>query len=410
MPIDVRPTAESEWRAAADTMRAALLFNPSKDDEWTKPAVLEGWRDALSVSAWDGDECVGHAGAFQFDMAVPGGATLPMAGVTRIGVRSTHRRQRVLTRMMRLLLQQAVDAGKPVASLRASESVIYSRYGFQVAAETYDVEIDLRRGTRVVAPVAAGSYRMLSRADTLATVTEVHDRIGFDRPGAISRAAWSHERNLEAALGNEKATYVVVHTSPDGVDDGYVRYTLDWPEIFGEHTGGTCQVGDIWAASPGVELALWKFVFEIDLLHSVRAFDRPVDDPLRFAITNQRHYMTKSRTDEQWMRLLDVDVALRARTYNAGREAVTISVSDPLFPTNDGVWRISAEGAERVAHTPGDADLVTTINGISGAYLGGTTWRELVVAGVVTASTEAAVVAADVLFASRPAPRCGTFF
>ena len=410
MTYEVRLTAESEWRAAGDVMRAALLFHPASDEEWAKPAVQAAWREAMSVTAWDGERCVGHAGAFRFEMAVPGGGLVPMAGVTRIGVMTTHRRQGVLTAMMERLLREAVAEGRPVASLRASESVIYGRYGFQVAAEAYDVEIDRRDGTKVVAPVAPGSMRVLSRAETLATVIDVHARVGFDRPGAINRADWFHERTLETALGTEKATYVAVHTSPEGVDDGYVRYTLDWPEVFGEHTGGTCQVGDIWAASPAVELALWKYVLELDLVHQVRVFERPVDDPLRFAITNQRRYLTKSRTDEQWMRLLDVDVALRARTYNAGREAVTISVHDPLFPANDGVWRVSADGAERRSHATGEADLVTTINGISGAYLGGTSWHELVVAGVVSAASPAAVQAADVLFASHPAPRCGTFF
>lgn len=410
MTYEVRLTAEPEWRAAADTMRSALLFQPVSDDEWAKPTVHAAWRESISVTAWDGDRCAGHAGAFRFDMAVPGGALLPMAGVTRIGVLPTHRRQGVLTAMMQRLLREAVAEGVPVASLRASESVIYGRYGFQVAGETYDVEIDRRDGVRVVAPVAPGSLRVLTRAETLATVVDIHSRVGFDRPGAISRPHWMHERSLEHALGTEKATYVAVHSSPEGFDDGYVRYTLDWPEVFGEHTGGTCQVGDIWAASPAVELALWKYVLELDLIHQIRAFERPVDDPLRFAISNQRRYITRGRTDEQWVRLLDVDVALRARTYNAGRDAVTISVSDPLFPVNDGVWRVSADGVERQSRATGDADLVTTINGISGAYLGGTSWHELVVAGVVTASTPAAVRAADVLFASRPMPRCGTFF
>ena len=410
MAAEIRVTSEAEWRAAADAMRAALLFPPSSDAEWDKPGAAASWRDGLSLSAWDGEQCIGHAGAFDFDMATPGGALVPMAGVTRIGVLSTHRRQGVLTAMMDRLLRESAERGRIVATLRASESVIYARYGFQVAGEVYDIELDRIRGARVAAPVADGTFRLLTRDETLATVSALHPRVGFDRPGTVNRVEWMQRRYLENALANDKATYVAVHSAPDGTDDGYVRYTLAWADAFAEHRGGTCEVGDLWAASPAVELALWKFVLDIDLIDTVRAYDRPVDDPVRFALADQRHYLTKGRTDEQWLRLLDVEAGLHARSYNPGRDAVTISVSDPLFATNNGVWRISGDGPERMADQPGPADLVTTINGMSGAYLGGTTWHELWAAGVVHQHREDAIATADLLFAAHPRPRCGTFF
>lgn len=416
MTYEVRHTTEAEWRIVADTMRLALLAAPSTDADWEKPAAAESWRDGLSLSAWasgdDGERCIGHAGAFDMQMLLPGGAVVPMAGVTRVGVLPTHRRQGVLTNLMQRLLRESLAAGRPIATLRASEAVIYGRFGFQVAGEVND--IDIGSGARIAAPVAEGTLRILGRDETLETVFAIHALVGFDRPGTLSRTRWSLTRSLEAALAPDKAAYVVVHTSPDGVDDGYACYQLDWPEGHGTHMGGKCRVEDIWGASPSVELALWNYLLEIDLIDSVRAYDRPIDDPLRFALHDQRHYVVKGRRDEVWLRLLDVDAALKARTYNPAREAVTIAVSDPLFATNEGVWRVTAEGAERVAERVADrfgpADLATTINGLSGAYLGGTSWHELTVAGVVTASNDAAVRAADLLFASRPLPRCGSFF
>jgi predicted acetyltransferase len=408
MSYEVRTTAESEWRAAADTMRAALLFPPSTDADWETPNSADTWRDGLSLSAWDGSRCVGHAGALDFEMMVPGGARVPMAGVTRVGVLSTHRRRGVLTAMMDRLLRESVERGQVVATLRASEGVIYQRFGFQVGGEVNDVEIDCRRGARLAAPVAEGTMRLLTRDDTFETVKALHPRVGFDRPGAVARKDWALRRSLADALAPDKGTYVAVHTA-DGIDDGYVVYSVDWPHVFGANPGGTAVVSDVWAATPAVELALWKYVLEIDLLDTVRVEQRPPDDPLRFALADQRHYVIKARFDEQWVRLLDVHAALHARTYNGARDAVTVAVSDPLLPANDGTWRISAEGAER---QPGGsaADLVTTINGISGAYLGGTSWRELCVAGVVQENRPGAVAIADLLFAARPQPRCGTFF
>ena len=121
MTYRVRLTAEAEWRVVADTMRLALLAAPSTDAEWEKPTMAESWRDGLSLSAWadvgGGEQCIGHAGAFDMQMLLPGGAVVPMAGVTRVGVLPTHRRQGVLTTLMQRLFRESLAAGRPIATL-----------------------------------------------------------------------------------------------------------------------------------------------------------------------------------------------------------------------------------------------------------------------------------------------------
>lgn len=410
MSIEFRRTQPDERRAAADVFRTALLFPLSSDDDWAKPHLIASWADCLSISAWDGTQCVGHAGAFKFDTAVPGGARLSTAGVTRVGVRQTHTRRGVLTTSMHQLLRDAADEGMVLASLRASEAVIYGRYGFAIAGDAWDIEIDRRAGARVVVPVADGSIRILERADTLATIAELHERVGFDRPGTISRPLWMHERYLEDALGTAKACFVIVHTDTDGVDDGWAQYSVEWPESPHEHIGGKCSVDDVWAVNPLVELALWKFILDLDLIDVVSASERPLDDAVRFGLRNQRHYVSKLRSDEQWLRVLDVDAALTARAYNPVRGSVTIAVADSLFAGNNGTWEVSSSGAQRSSVSAEKADLVTTINGVSAAYMGGAAWRDLWVAGVVQEQREGALATADQLFVSIPLPRCGTFF
>ena len=411
MSIEFRVNQPATWRAAADAFRGAILAEPSTDDDWTNPWLADSWADGHSISAWDGARCVGNVAAFHFDTFVPGGALLPTAGLSRVGVLQTHTRRGVLTGAMSQLLHDSVAQGKVLASLRASEAVIYGRFGFAVAGEAWSIEIDHRRGARVVAPTAAGTLRILDRDETLATVMEIHARIGFDRPGAVSRAAWMHRRFLADALVLGKAAYVVVHTGLDGVDDGWALYSTDWQEVFGEEVGGQCVVHDLRGANPSVELALWKFILELDLVDRVRAEWRPFDDAVRFALGDQRHYKSKLRLDEQWLRLLDVDAALRARAYNAASGAVTVAVTDPLFEANTGTWRIAADGVERVSTTAlDDAQLATTIGGISAVYMGGTAWNDMWASGQVQQRHNGAVATADVLFASRPQPRCGTFF
>lgn len=411
MPIEIRLTEPHEWRAAADAFRGALISAPQSDDDWARPDLPASWADSVSVTAWDGARCVGHAAGFRFQSLVPGGALLPLSGVTRVGVQQTHTRQGILTGLMQRLLTEARSEGAVLAGLRASEATIYGRFGFGVAGEACAVEIDRLRGARVAAPVAPGSIRFLARDEMLSTITAVHERVGLDRPGALARSEWMHLRYLHDALGAEKAAFVIVHTDEHGVDDGWAQYTTDWPETFGTPVdGGVCEVDDLWGASPMVELALWKFILELDLIETVRATERPVDDAIRVALHNRRTHHAKLQWDEQWLRILDVERALTARTFNPAVGEVTIAVTDPWFPDNDGTWRVGSSGAARVEVAADAADLVTDIAGLSAAYLGGTAWYELAVAGRVVEAAAGALAVADALFASRPLPRCGSFY
>ena len=77
---------------------------------------------------------------------------LPATVVTFVAVLPTHRRRGVLSSMMRLQLADVRDGGEPLAILWASESVIYSRYGYG-RASSY-LSFTLRRGESKLAMTA----------------------------------------------------------------------------------------------------------------------------------------------------------------------------------------------------------------------------------------------------------------
>src|SRR3954454_12814853 len=82
-----------------------------------------------SLSLWDGERVAATAGIYSRTMTVPGG-TVPCAGVTWVTVSPTHRRQGVLTAMMRRQLTELHEQQRePVAALWAAEAPIYGRFG-----------------------------------------------------------------------------------------------------------------------------------------------------------------------------------------------------------------------------------------------------------------------------------------
>ncbi len=91
MTTELRVLRASEWDAWYGQLELAFGGVPEAPEE------QELWRaltePARSLGAWDGDLCVGTAGAFSFRVAVPGGAVVPAAGVTMVGVAPTHRRR-----------------------------------------------------------------------------------------------------------------------------------------------------------------------------------------------------------------------------------------------------------------------------------------------------------------------------
>src|SRR5262249_10220727 len=113
-------------------------------------------------AAWENGSAVGGAGAFPFDLSVPGGA-LPCAGTTRVGVAPTHRRRGVLRALMRAHIDDVHERGHPLAALWASEETIYGRFGYSRAAFAGEVSVPKEHVQYVDARDRRGTVRIVDR-------------------------------------------------------------------------------------------------------------------------------------------------------------------------------------------------------------------------------------------------------
>ncbi|NUK02761.1 GNAT family N-acetyltransferase, partial [Streptomyces lunaelactis] len=370
MTTELRVLRPSEWD---DWYRKLILAFGGVDES---PEERELW-DSLteherSIGVWDGEECVGTAGAFSFRLSVPGGAVVPAAGVTMVSVAATHRRRGVLTSMMRRQLDDVRKWGEPLAVLTASEPAIYGRFGYGAATLQLRAEIDTAR-VRLAVPEGTDDIRLrqVKPTDAGAECEAVYARLVAGRPGMLARRpGWERLPVLDAPADREGASPLqCVLAERGGEVVGYTLFRIK-PSWDTAGPNGTVILQDLQALDPAGCAALWRFLFGIDLTSKLRMLNRPVDDPWQHLVSDIRRCNVRLR-DSLHVRLVELGAALEARTYRTPVDVV-MDVEDDFCPWNAGRWRLTgdAKGAS-CKRTEDDADLTLSVRELGAAYLGG---------------------------------------
>ncbi|MET9232588.1 GNAT family N-acetyltransferase [Lentzea sp. NPDC003310] len=382
-------TDDAQYRAHNTLFRRAMHWGPPTDDQWklTQPS----YEDGRVHAAFEGDTMVGSTQSFASTMVVPGGAKVPHAAVSRVGVRADYTRRGVLSALMREQLSTLPD---PVATLRASEGRIYGRFGYGLATRVRFLRVDARKAA--IPGAMTGSVRMLDPDTAEKTLPDLHTAAGLGRPGQITRWQGWWVRAFDRT-GDSNNLVTVVHSGLDG-DDGYVSYKVSEDKDFKHHM----EVEDFVAANADAWRDLWIYLTRLDLIDTIEV-DAALDDPLAWLFEDPRVVYTKDVFDQVWLRLVDVPRMLAARTYGQAAPVV-VEVRDKLLPANDGRYRISPEGAERVDAA---ADITIPVDLLGAVYLGDTRFSDLAAARRIEGTR---FDEADALFASPVAPLCSTFF
>ncbi|MFC8196457.1 GNAT family N-acetyltransferase [Streptomyces sp. NPDC057298] len=398
----LRPDDWDEWYGKLELAFGGVAESPEERALWSDLTEHDRF-----IGAWDGDECVGTAGAFTFRVTVPGGASVQAAGVTMVSVSSTHRRRGVLTSMMRRQLDDVRSWGEPLAVLTASEPVIYGRFGYGIATHQLRAEIDTSR-VRLSVPDGTDDVQ-LRRADPHdAAVRDaceaVYARHAAARPGMLERRpGWERLPLLDPESDRKGGSPLqCVLARRDGEVIGYVRYFIK-PDWDAAGPRGTVELRDLEALDPAAYAALWRHLFDIDLTSVVKTYNRPVDDAWQHLVSDPRRCGTAQR-DSLHVRLVDVGAALEARTYQTPVDVV-FEVEDTFCPWNEGRWRLTgdAKGAS-CARTADAADLSLSVRELGAAYLGGVSLASLAAAGRVRELRQGALAEASLGFSSVVAP------
>jgi predicted acetyltransferase len=270
----------------------------------------------------------------------------------------------------------------------------------------YDLHVDRVR-LRADAPLPQAPVQTLEPAAALAGLRAVHDRVRTGVPGMLDRrGAWWDKRIHDPEHNRDGAgpLRAAVQPGPDGEPAGYALYAAkaSWDD---HGPAGSVNVRELVAETPEAQAGLWRFLLGLDLVRSLQWRLAPDHAPLlHLAAGNDA--INRRAGDGLFVRLLDVDAALSARTYATAVDLV-LEVEDADCPWNTGRHRLR-DG--RCEPTDDPADLALGAEALGAIYLGGTPVTALAGAGRVRELREGALAEAAAAFRSPVEPWCPEIF
>jgi predicted acetyltransferase len=415
----IRPITDDEYAAFRRVHDHSFNSGPAPAARW--PRLRRQFEAERSLAAFDsgvpaGGGLVGTTGVYSFQMAVPG-AVLPVAGVTAVSVLPTHRRRGILRSLMtRQITDIAARGDEPIAALWASETPLYGRYGYGRASS--HAFFRFGRGEGALSALAPAdpdlTLRLAEPGEVAADLAKVYETVLPGQPGFFSRNEDWWERVLDdPAEERHGASPLRCLLAADGAGlRGYALYrsTPNWEEgtVLPD---GVIDVWELVAADPAASAALWRDLLSRDLVGTMTADLRPVDDPLLYQLYDSRRARVRL-VDDLWVRVIDLPGALASRAYAAPVDVV-LEVTDALLPANAGRWRLRSSGVGGTAdcvRTDDAADIALDVRELGAAYLGGTRLAALAAAGLVSESRPGAVGRLSTAMGWDPAPWCPRVF
>ncbi|HLX20468.1 MAG TPA: GNAT family N-acetyltransferase [Gaiellaceae bacterium] len=400
--MEVRPTANRDEFAGA-LYGIFQYFGPAPPDD-----VVDRWMGLVGLdrmhAAFEDGEVVGGAGAFTFDLSVPGGS-LPCAGVTVVGVYPTHRRRGILREMMRAQLDDVHRRGEPIAALWASEETIYGRFGYGIASWCGEVNIPRERTAYGRPFERRGRVRSVTVDEAAELFPPVWESFREQRSGVFARTdLWWRERVLRTPEEQKATPKRLVVLDVDGEVQAYAVYKTA-AAFEGFVSNAKLDVVEAVGANPQALAEIWRYLLDVDWIATVNALLLPPDHPLFLLLANPRHARFKWH-DALWMRLVDVEAALSGRAYATGG-AVVFEVADSFCPWNEGRWKLEGGTASR---TEEPAEIALDVDALGSAYLGAVSFAQLRESLRLEELVPGSVARADAVFGWRPLPWCPEIF
>lgn len=366
-----------------------------------------------TVGVWDPSAAdtvspVSTVSTWVMNLTLPGERSIPAWAVSAVTVAPTHRRRGIARAMLESELRTAASLGVPVAMLTVTEATIYGRYGFGPSTMTADWSIDTKRA-RWAGPRAAGTVQLVEPEDLLVDGYDIVQRVRLRTPGQVEFGdiLWERLLGFDGDAEASKALRCVRYDDIDGEPQGFAVYRVT--ENTADFTRHTLDVTFLAAATDDAYAGLWRFLVEMDLLATISAPLRAVDEPVLWQLSDPRAVRRTTVRDHLWTRILDVPTALAARRYAVPAQIVLDVTDDLGFADGLFLLTIADDGTATVEALEGEAPdaaaaVALSVNDLGSLYLGGVSALTLARAGHITELRPGSAATLEAAFRSPVAP------
>jgi predicted acetyltransferase len=168
---------------------------------------------------------------------------------------------------------------------------------------------------------------------------------------------------------------------------------------------GSVTVRELVAETPEAAAGLWRLLLGLDLVRTLRWRLAPDHDAFPHVVAGN-DAIDRRAGDGLFVRLLDVEAALSARSYAVDHDLV-LELDDAFEPDCAGRYRLRGGRCERTGAEP---DLALGAEALGAIYLGGTPLTALAAAGRARELRPGALAEASVVFRGAVEPWCPEIF
>ena len=385
--LEIGAPHEDEIGALEALLGPALHFPPGAMRDWIETLGLANVR------------AVRHDGRFVAGLGFApigqwfGGASVPMAAITAVGVAPEWRGAGVGTALLRRTLEDLRAAAIPLGALYPSSLRFYRRTGFERAGQriTYELpleSIDVDDRSLDLVPFEAAEYDQVYR---------VYEQHALRAAGNLDRPAWMWQRRLEP---KDKQTFRFL-VKNGACSEGYIVFTQS-----GRFDPLT--ITDVCVLTPRAGRRI------LGLLAGYRSVIGHVTwsggplDPLVYLLGEQltagAHNKVKVVRTLDWvLRIADVAGALAARGYPPGLSAeLHLDVADDILPVNAGRYVLAVSGGRGEVRRGGEGRIRLHVRDLAAIYTGFLSPHECAYLGTIVGLDEDLALAGMVFAGPRP--------
>lgn len=376
--ITIGTLDEGEFAHIVPLLEQALFFQPGAMDTWLNDIGTQHLRVARRDHRLVGGLAFIPMGQWF------GGARIPLAGITAVGVAPDQRGMGIGSALMRAMLETLHESAIPLAALYPASVAFYRRSGYEHAASRIIYELPLARiaiaeRSLDISPIEAADAHIIQT---------LHTQRARSTSGNLDRAAmlW---RNLLAPKG----TYTYLITC-DNRPEGYI--------IFRQGTRHEpLNVRDLCALTPAAGRRLLTLLADHQTMVDTARWIGGPCDPLLHLLPEP--IATVHASIALMLRIVDVIGALSRRGYPMGLSGeLHLEVRDNLLAWNNRRFVLALDDGHPTVAPGGQGRFRIGVRDLAALYSGYLTPTELRSAGTIEA-TERDLAWATLCFAGpRP--------